>query len=190
MLKKELARLLGVSESMVSRHAKQGMPIDSLERAQRWRRRHLEPGRIKGQRYDPKVEKPATTKAVEVRCLGACIGHLNQALQTGPVLHDAPVLANMRMALRHTPNWRGAADSLAMPVRVWVRLIAAVCSADAVASARAMVQASNVTAAQLADAMHDGDAPPWAAGGLLEAACDLYELDGKSFPEEEGEGDD
>ena len=54
MLKKELATLLGVSESMVSRHAKKGMPTDSLERAQRWRKRHLEPGRIKGSRFDPK----------------------------------------------------------------------------------------------------------------------------------------
>lgn len=190
MLKKELAQLLGVSESMVSRHAKKGMPTDSVERAQRWRRRHLEPGRIKGQRYDPKAKNAAITKAAEVPDIGVCIGLLNQALQTGPVLHDAPVISNTRTALRNMPNWRGAADSLAMPVRVWVRLIAAVCSADAVDSARAMVQASNVTAAQLADAMHDGDAPPWAAGGLLEAACDLYELDGKSLPEDEGEGDE
>lgn len=50
MEKQELARLLGISPSMVSRLAKRGMPIDSVERAARWRRRHLEPGRVKGMR--------------------------------------------------------------------------------------------------------------------------------------------
>ncbi len=35
---------------MVSKLAKRGMPTDSLERALRWRRRNLEPGRVKGQR--------------------------------------------------------------------------------------------------------------------------------------------
>lgn len=53
MLQKELANLLGVSPAIVSRHAKQGMPTDTLERAQRWRKRHLEPGRVKGNRYTP-----------------------------------------------------------------------------------------------------------------------------------------
>ena len=53
MQQKELADLLGVSPAMVSRHAKRGMPTDTLERAQRWRKRHLEPGRVKGNRYTP-----------------------------------------------------------------------------------------------------------------------------------------
>jgi transcriptional regulator with XRE-family HTH domain len=47
---KELARLLGISPQMVSKLRKRGMPTDSLERAQRWRRRNLEPGRVKGVR--------------------------------------------------------------------------------------------------------------------------------------------
>jgi predicted transcriptional regulator len=50
MTKKELARLLGVSASIVSRHAKAGMPTDTIERAQKWRKRHLEPARVKGAR--------------------------------------------------------------------------------------------------------------------------------------------
>ncbi len=50
MLMKELAAALGISAAMVSKLAKRGMPTDSLERAIRWRRRNLEPGRVKGQR--------------------------------------------------------------------------------------------------------------------------------------------
>ena len=47
----ELAQQLGITPGMVSRLVKKGMPTDSLERAQRWRKRHLEPGRIKGARF-------------------------------------------------------------------------------------------------------------------------------------------
>jgi hypothetical protein len=53
MNQKELAALLDISPAMVSRLKKQGMPTDTLERAQRWRKRHLEPGRIKGSRFGP-----------------------------------------------------------------------------------------------------------------------------------------
>lgn len=188
MLKKDLAQLLGVSESMVSRHAKQGMPTDSVERAQRWRKRHLEPGRVKGQRYDPKSK--AATKAVAMPDLGVCISLLDQALQLAPVPHDAPVLLNTRTALRTMPDRLAAADSLAMPVRVWVRLIDPVCNNDAVSKVRAMDPAASMTAAQLADAMHKGDAPPWAAYVLQEAAWDLYGFDGRSLPGDDHEGDE
>lgn len=59
MQQKELATLLDISPAMVSRLAKRGMPTDSLERAERWRRRHLEPGRVKGARLDqPGSPKP------------------------------------------------------------------------------------------------------------------------------------
>jgi hypothetical protein len=61
MTKKELAQLLGISGSMVTRLKKRGMPVDSLERAQRWRKRHLESGRMKGTRFNPdevRSEKP------------------------------------------------------------------------------------------------------------------------------------
>lgn len=58
MLKKELAELIGVSPSMISRLAKRGMPTDSLERALRWRKRHLEPGRTVGNRFDPSKPQP------------------------------------------------------------------------------------------------------------------------------------
>lgn len=64
MTKSELAKMLGVSPSMVSRLAKRGMPVDSLERALRWRKRHLEPGRMKGQRYDPNEAPPKPAPVV------------------------------------------------------------------------------------------------------------------------------
>jgi hypothetical protein len=190
MLKKELAALLGVSESMVSRHAKKGMPTDSLERAKRWRKRHLEPGRVKGSRYDSKANQPAPT--VKVLDLDECIGHLNNALQAGLVPHDSPVLLHTRLALRTMPDWRGAAETLEMPARVWVRLIGAVCSDEYVARARALRPSHNFTAEQLADTLHDGinAFKSEAAGWLLEAAWDLYELDGKSFQEDDDYNDE
>lgn len=52
MQQKELASLLDISPAMVSRLAKRGMPTDTLERAEKWRRRHLEPSRVKGARID------------------------------------------------------------------------------------------------------------------------------------------
>lgn len=52
MTGKELAKALGISPQMVSKLRKRGMPTDSLERALRWRRRNLEPGRVKGVRVD------------------------------------------------------------------------------------------------------------------------------------------
>lgn len=52
MMKKELAAALGISAAMVTKLARRGMPTDTPERAERWRRRHLEPGRIKGVRAD------------------------------------------------------------------------------------------------------------------------------------------
>ena len=65
MQQQELATLLGVSAGMVSRHVKKGMPTDTLERAEKWRRRHLEPGRVKGVRYEPKlIAKPTLLKPV------------------------------------------------------------------------------------------------------------------------------
>lgn len=52
MQQKHLARALGISPAMVSKLAKRGMPTDSLDSAQRWRRRHLEPARMKGSRVE------------------------------------------------------------------------------------------------------------------------------------------
>lgn len=76
MLKKDLATALGISAAMVSKLAKRGMPTDTLERAERWRRRHLEPGRVKGVRYGTVSAIPfsAVTRqrpGAQIRGLGA-----------------------------------------------------------------------------------------------------------------------
>jgi hypothetical protein len=67
MNRSELAAALGISGSMVTRLAKRGMPVDDVERAARWRRRHLEPTRTKGIRADtvPTARpRPAVANAV------------------------------------------------------------------------------------------------------------------------------
>lgn len=134
-MKKELAELLGISGSMVSRLAKRGMPVDSLERAERWRKRHLEPGRVKGMRYDrdEKIRPPAPAPArpavaakfgagpgvatlEAVRAVAAAVG---LALTEGK--HDlaATMLAPLRDLLRTLPG-----DALPrMPLRVWLALV-------------------------------------------------------------------
>ena len=58
MQQKDLAAALDISPSMVCRLAKRGMPTDDVERAQRWRRRHLEAGRVKGVRFEAPPRKP------------------------------------------------------------------------------------------------------------------------------------
>lgn len=60
MTKTELAGHLGISVSMVSRLAKRGMPTDTVERARRWRKRHLETIRTKDHRIDWRAEAEAT----------------------------------------------------------------------------------------------------------------------------------
>lgn len=52
----ELAAALGITPPAVSMLKRRGMPVDSVERAQRWRNRHLQTGRMKGVR---RIDKPA-----------------------------------------------------------------------------------------------------------------------------------
>lgn len=66
MLKKDLAEQLGISPAMVSRLSKRGMPTDTLERAQRWRKRHLEPGRVKGSRFDPNAQASERAPVIDL----------------------------------------------------------------------------------------------------------------------------
>jgi len=139
MTKSELAELLGISASMVSRLSKRGMPTDSLERAQRWRKRHLEPGRVKGQRYDPgkATAKPAPavstptpvadpdapfrwTAEAGLRDVLAIVGADAWALLALPVeAQSAAVVEHVRRILWavNDPHWP------ALPVGLWVRLL-------------------------------------------------------------------
>lgn len=47
MLKKDLACGLGISAAMVTKLCSRGMPTDSLEHAQQWREKNLDPSRLK-----------------------------------------------------------------------------------------------------------------------------------------------
>jgi len=59
MNQKDLAEALGISQAAVSKLVKRGMPSDTVERASRWRRRHLQTGRMKGVRRDTQTSSPA-----------------------------------------------------------------------------------------------------------------------------------
>lgn len=98
MQQKELAKLLGISPGMVSRHARKGMPTDTLDRAKKWRKRHLEPGRIKGSRYDPKHDQAAAAVATVPSAPAANPG--NAAVTSAPATEpdDDDHMAALMMA--------------------------------------------------------------------------------------------
>lgn len=85
MKQSDLATALGISQGMVSRHAKMGMPTDSVEAARRWRDRHLELARRKEYRGDmppraaaPRVDHGALERAGRSMALAAellALGH-------------------------------------------------------------------------------------------------------------------
>ena len=108
MTKTQLAAALGISGSMVSRLAKRGMPTDTPERAERWRRRHLEPGRVKGVRYE-RPRPPAVDPVAHVVALGLLA-------EADFPAHEAA----LRAALRALPE--AHQDSACLPVSVWERL--------------------------------------------------------------------
>jgi transcriptional regulator with XRE-family HTH domain len=69
MTGKELAEALGITPSAVSQLAKRGMPTDSVDRANRWRRKHLQRGRMKGVRRDTLPASPLVSDAGQVQDL-------------------------------------------------------------------------------------------------------------------------
>ena len=133
MQQNELAKLLEISTAMVSRLAKRGMPTDTLERAQRWRKRHLEPGRVKGARFDPKrkatppAPTPMTPGTVEPALLVDLLAdieaaglELDKALTEGDKVWADVMIQQVRDLLRVLPD--GAWPDL--PIGVWNALTA------------------------------------------------------------------
>lgn len=119
MKQKELAALLGVSTAMVSRHVKQGMPTDTLERAERWRKRHLEPSRIKGARYDsnhrPQVQPaPATASGSFLEVAAGLLEIASMALSAGGRI-DA-LVPGLRAAMAAVPTHER--EPMLLPVNV------------------------------------------------------------------------
>lgn len=131
MTQKELAQALGITPGMVSRLAKRGMPVDSVERAQRWRKRHLEPSRIKGNRFEPSTgaaPKPQPTTGAPLDTQAHRLQLLSCAMdaalaQQPPALVDTEPLRNMLRA------WPLSEPVPPMSVRVWLALVAH-CIAD------------------------------------------------------------
>jgi hypothetical protein len=126
VLKKELAEQLGISGAMVSKLAKRGMPTDTVERAQRWRRRHLEPGRVKGRRMGtqaPPPPRPAsradsiTAPVDKVESLAMEVDQFMVAFPGEPQTDD--LIAQLRAMLRKMPTGSNPRFTL----RVWLRLV-------------------------------------------------------------------
>lgn len=128
MLQKDLAKILDISPAMVSKLKKLGMPTDDPVRAQRWRKRHLEPGRIKGSRFDPtqKAQPPAPMAATlapvadsglvtellaEIEAAGT---ELDRALSEGDDEWVAVMMQQVRDLLRMLPD--GAWPNMTLPV--------------------------------------------------------------------------
>ena len=97
---KELAALLGISGAAVSKLVKRGMPTDSLERAKRWRKRHLEPGRIKGGKFDPNAPHLVAAATAEAERLASVV--LQSLDGMGSAADGERILAPLRSALRVT----------------------------------------------------------------------------------------
>lgn len=150
MSQKELAEALNISPAMVSKLAKRGMPTDTLERAQRWRKRHLEPGRVKAfkapagratqQTPPPQQSGHAVASAghaptgqpgnwldmaapelVSVRTVEAVAAACAYLLQNAPSPDEAAYpLAFLRDLLRRTDPHE---VRFRLPLGVWLRLV-------------------------------------------------------------------
>lgn len=113
MNRKQLAAALGISASMVSRLANErGMPTDSVERAVRWRSRHLEVARTKGNRGDASFAAPVvhmsapSPTTVDLIALNA-IEHAEKLAAIGFALLGSGrfelIEGDLRVALRAVP---------------------------------------------------------------------------------------
>ena len=181
MQQKELASLLDISTAMVSRLVKRGMPTDTIERAERWRKRHLEPGRVKGSRADtiktvrlepepPKTIKPQAAPQVmplvpDMEALGSLI---DDALAKGNQYGAAVRAFQLRRLMRHiTDN----DCPVRLTLRVWVFLLDYMLHEEAdVRSAIAtgeLLTASEFCSSSTQSMYH------WSPGSVLFEACDF-----------------
>jgi len=188
MQQNELAKLLDISPAMVSRLKKQGMPTDSLERAERWRKRHLEPGRIKGSRFDPKktakppAPKPAPAPAAwagalvaEIESAGAL---LDSALREGDDAWAGLMFEELRDLLRQAPP----ETAPLLTLRVWRRLTAwfidPACEAFQAPDADSLL-----TPVQFGMRWHGWPEYPLMNEHTLDAACDWRDVAVNGWPE-------
>ena len=110
MKQKRLAQLLGISEAMVSKLARRGMPTTSLEAASRWRARNLSALRV-----DLRPAGDGGAAADPVEAVHA-LAHRAEV--------DFPSHAEaLRRALRSVPA--GARSGIELPMTVWRQLLPA-----------------------------------------------------------------
>jgi len=195
MQQKELAALLDISPAMVSRLARRGMPTDTLERAQRWRRRHLEPGRVKGNRAgtgparapsrapQPRPAPARPVAVVTVASLEAASDLLDGALNRGD--QDAKDFRLQRLRELLAQSEPGAAPRLSL--RVWVALLGYVMR-DESDLWTAPDQGRYLTPGEFGQRVCPAN--PWPASVTMFDACDF---DGNSifgWPDGDGADDD
>ena len=139
MTQKELAQALGISAGMVSRLAKRGMPTDDLERAKRWRKRHLEPGRVKGVKRDPqtiqamqKQHKTLLAQAVAeakrsagppLRDALPCFDEALAAIRSAHAIPDAAAQALYQKFFAELVTRLGGLDAAKLPWWDWCALL-------------------------------------------------------------------
>lgn len=101
MLLKTLAKGLGISPSMCSRLARRGMPVDSIERAERWRRRHLDMARMKGIRVESQTSAPRGPAAAAI----SATDQLRRLVKDHSICSNLPtaLVAQIRALLRRMP---------------------------------------------------------------------------------------
>ncbi len=168
MTQKELAALLGISGAAVSKLVKRGMPTDSLERAKRWRKRHLEPGRIKGGKFDPNAPHLVAAATAEAERLASVV--LQSLDGMGSAADGERILAPLRSALRvASPEGGGPV----MPSSVWVELLRYAVSDTLL---RVLASAGGAhTSASIGDLTPVAPAVwAWPDDHALELACDRH----------------
>ena len=121
MKQKELAEALGITPGQVSRLVKRGMPTDDVERARRWRRRHLESPRTADERADYRAQRVERTLSEHdmpaefarlVMLAESAASAVDAHGMLPPQLEDA-----LRQELRAVPLASRA--DVALPLSVW-----------------------------------------------------------------------
>ena len=187
MQQKELAALLGVSPAIVSRHAKRGMPTDTLERAEKWRRRHLEPGRVKGVRYEPnRTAKPAPLKPAIPALAAPCITVADVEVMAD-LTDGALARGNQEAAEIRTVQLRGLLRQLPddtdprLTLRVWLALVAYMLHEEAEIR-HAPDMGALLNTGEFATRV--STAWPWPVHWVYENACDWDDHAINGYPED------
>ncbi len=188
MQQKELAQLLDISPAMVSRLAKRGMPTDTLERAERWRKRHLEPGRVKGSRFGTVLATPAPSQPrpapdAVVPALEAAALLIDAALLAGNAYGAAIRTNRLRVGLRAA----GECIEPCFSVGVWLALT------DYVLHPEAEIRNTKDTGERLTPGQYGrrvSSAITWPAAEVLFQACDYDDCALNGWPDDLLEDDE